>query len=81
MPQTEPEGGQRWIDLDHAFLLDHAYLLDRAERAEAKLGQVDDLLRRLSEWDVMQSTGDGTYWKSEIARAREALRSLDEEKE
>lgn len=34
--------------------------VERAEKAEA-------LLKRLSEWDHMQTAGDGPYWRREIA--------------
>lgn len=52
-------------------------LLHRCQKAEAALAssvprerweEAAKLLRRLSEWDVMQVTGDGNYWKQEIAR-------------
>ena len=47
------------------------------ERLKAALREADDLLRRLSEWDVLNmppgSGDDGPYWQREIARARAAL--------
>lgn len=56
----------------------------RAEQAEAALAAANErssgqekLLRRLYEWDVMD-TGDGEYWKAEIARALSPARAEGE---
>lgn len=62
--------------VDHPY--DHDYdamdrmcksALGRAEKAEARAQRAENLLRRLYEWDVMQVTADGLYWKCEIEAA------------
>lgn len=34
----------------------------------------DDLLRRLHGWDIMDSTGDGPYWRGEIEKTVKLVR-------
>jgi uncharacterized small protein (DUF1192 family) len=46
----------------------------RADEMQAKLRVADGLLRRLAEWDHMQSAGDGPYWLNEIAKALDRLK-------
>ena len=57
-------------------------LADAVQRLVAVAAQQDDLLRRLSEWDVLNLTpgsgDDGPYWQGEIAGVRAALAGLDE---
>lgn len=52
----------------------------RVAELEAALREADDLLRRLSEWDMLSMSHDGTpitsdgpFWQSEIAKARRVL--------
>ena len=35
------------------------------------LDEIESLLKRLRQWDVMQSTADGPYWISEINKILE----------
>ncbi len=53
-------------------------LLAENQRLRDALEAADDLLRRLSEWDMLYIgpppiTADGPYWQGEIRRTREAL--------
>jgi hypothetical protein len=41
---------------------------ERAMKAESALAEAENLLRRLQQWDHMQSAADGPYWLSEIAK-------------
>jgi hypothetical protein len=43
--------------------------LARAEQAEARIATYERLLKRLSEWDSMDSEADGPFWRSQIAAA------------
>jgi hypothetical protein len=50
-------------------------------RLREALEQADDLLRRLSEWDVLYpgpNSGDARYWQGEIASVRAALSTPQE---
>jgi len=51
----------KWQTLNH--------LIERLEEAEADNAALREMLRRLSEWDHMDTAADGTYWRSEIAAA------------
>jgi hypothetical protein len=53
---------------------------DARRQVLAELEQADDLLRRLSEWDMLYVspegkavTSDGPFWQAQIKEAREAL--------
>lgn len=60
---------------------ENASLRGRVAVLEAALRDADDLLRRLSEWDVLNlapgSGDDGPYWQREIAKARAVLAGGD----
>jgi hypothetical protein len=63
-------------------------LVARCDALENALREADDLLRRLSEWDMLSTysdgkpvTADGPYWKAEIARTRAALVATDTTRE
>jgi hypothetical protein len=42
---------------------------DEWDALEARAEQAENLLKRLSEWDHMQTASDGPYWLDEIAKA------------
>lgn len=57
-----------------------AAALDERDKLVSAVQAGDDLLRRLSEWNMLSTsldgkpaTGDGPYWQREIARVRAAL--------
>ena len=40
---------------------------DDRDAALRRVGEAEALLRRLSEWDHMDTAGDGPFWRREIA--------------
>ena len=66
------EEGQREIERLRASVDQHNEVLreqtERAVAAEDSGERLRALLRRLYEWDHMDSAGDGPYWRSEIER-------------
>lgn len=41
-------------------------LINETEAMEQALRELGGLLKRIGEWDMLDVTGDGPYWKQEI---------------
>lgn len=72
--RIDREYSSGWVELDFGELGSvavsreqaNAILADHADAQRLQLAVA--LLRRLEQWDHMQSAGDGPYWLSEIAK-------------
>jgi hypothetical protein len=76
--QVKEETGLRSRQQDALVVL---AALDRLADLARLCAEQDDLLRRLSEWDVLNlapgSGDDGPYWQGEIAKVRAKLTELE----
>lgn len=71
-----------WHDFDQRIYEQAVDELDelrtRISEQEVELERADDLLRRLSEWDVLYpgpNSGDAAYWQAEIAEGSQRTHS------
>lgn len=79
IPYLGPKSAMSWQTV--MGLADAAEtLVAENEKLHSALAAADDLLRRLSEWDMLYVapdgkpiTADGPYWQAEISRTRTAL--------
>ena len=70
-----------WARRTHAQRAASAHLIAIAPDLARLCAGQDDLLRRFSEWDVLNlvpgSGDDGPYWQGEIAKMRAKLAELE----
>lgn len=76
--RLQPFNGRHFGEDLMAELLDASVYLEgwitEHNALQGQLTQAYDLLRRIGEWDMLDATADGPYWKAEIKRLLDSVR-------